>query len=52
MRDILIREAKPGEASLVSYFYFKLFESEFDFNACTEQYFLHAVSEIFDDPQG
>ncbi len=52
MADYIIREAKTGDASLVSYFYFKLFETQFDFLPNVEQYFLHAASEIFDDPEG
>ncbi len=52
MKQWEIREAKTGEASLVSCFYFRLFESQFDFLPNVEQYFLHAAAEIFDDPEG
>ena len=52
MRDLVIREAKPGEPSLVVYFYYKLFEQQFGFLPNTEQYFLHAMTELFNDPSG
>ncbi len=52
MKNWVIREAKTGEASLVSCFYFRLFESQFDFLPNVEQYFLRAASEIFDEPDG
>ncbi len=52
MSDFVIREAKTGEPSLVSYFYFKLFEKQFDFLPNVEQYFLYAAAEVFDDPDG
>ncbi len=52
MNDYTIREAETGDASLVSYFYFKLFEKQFQFLPNVEQYFLHAAAEIFDDPEG
>ena len=52
MSEYIIREAKTGDASLVSYFYFKLFETQFDFLPNVEQYFLNAAAEIFDDVKG
>ncbi len=52
MSEVTIREVKTGEASLVSCFYFRLFESQFGFLPNVEQYFLHAAAEIFDDPEG
>lgn len=52
MSDYVIREAKPGEPSLVVHFYYKLFEKQFDFLPGTEQYFLHAMEDYFHDPDG
>ncbi len=52
MSDWIIREAVTGEASLVSCFYFRLFEKQFNFLPNVEQYFLHAAAEIFDSPDG
>ena len=50
--NIVIRLYKPGEVSLVVHFYYKLFEQQFDFLPSTEQYFLHAAAELFDDCKG
>lgn len=47
--NISIREIRPGEASLAAHFYYKIFEQQFDFLPSTEQYFLHIVTEYFDD---
>ncbi len=52
MSEWMIREAKTGEASLVSCFYFRLFEKQFNFLPNVEQYFLHAAAELFDCPEG
>lgn len=49
MSDYIIRECKPGEPSLVVHFYYKLFEEQFDFLPSTEQYFLHAMIDLFGD---
>ena len=45
--DIQIRAYKPGEPSLVVNFYYRLFEKQFQFLPSTEQYFLHAMEELF-----
>lgn len=50
MSDYIIRESKPGEPSLVVHFYYKLFEKQFDFLPSTEQYFLHAMTDLFGNP--
>lgn len=47
-----IREAKPGEAGLVVNFYYHLFADQFNFRPLTEQYFLHAMEDYFNDPKG
>lgn len=47
----IIREAKPGEPSLVVNFYYKLFEKQFDFLPNTEKYFLHAAEEYLEDTE-
>lgn len=52
MADYSIRESRPGEASLVVHFYYKLFEEQFSFLPHTEQYFLHAMEDLFKDPAG
>ncbi len=49
--NYIIREAKPGEPSLVVSFYYKLFEKQFDFLPATEKYFLHAMEEFFEDTE-
>lgn len=49
MSQFILREALPGEACLAAHFYYKLFERQFDFLPCTEQYFLHAAAELYDD---
>lgn len=50
--SITIRTYKPGEPSLVVHFYYKLFEQQFDFLPNVENYFLHAMTELFDHPDG
>lgn len=52
MSELVIREAAPGEPSLVCYFYYRLFEQQFNFLPSTEQYFLHAMTDVFDEPDG
>lgn len=52
MDNYIIREYEPGEPSLVSHFYFKLFEKQYQFKPATEKYFMKSMSEIFDDPEG
>lgn len=52
MADDIIRNSKPGEASLVVHFYYKLFEEQFAFLPHTEQYFLHAMEDLFGDADG
>lgn len=52
MDDYVIREYKPGEPSLVCYFYYKLYEDQYKFKPCSEKYFLKSMCELFDDPKG
>ena len=47
--EIIIREHKSGEPSLVVNFYFKLFEEQFGFLPVVENYFLHAMTELYDN---
>lgn len=49
MSECIIREAKPGEPSLVVNFYYHLFEKQFNFFPSTEQYFFHAMSDLWND---
>lgn len=51
-QKITIREYKPGDPSRVTYFYYKLYEKQFHFNATVERYFLEGMIELFDDPEG
>ncbi len=48
---ISIRTCRPGDPSLVCYFYYKLFEQQYHFNSSVEAYFIHSMSELFDDPE-
>lgn len=52
MENITIREYKPGDPSLVCYFYYKLYEKQFQFNGSVEKYFIKGMADLFDDPQG
>ena len=45
--NIIVRCHKPGEPSLVVHFYYKLFEEQFDSLPSTEQYFLHAMTDLY-----
>lgn len=51
-QEITIREYRPGDPSRVSYFYYKLFETQCRFNGTVERYFLDGMVELFDDPKG
>lgn len=46
MSDYIVRTGRPGEASLVVHFYYKLFEEQFAFLPHTEGYFLHAMKDL------
>lgn len=50
--DIIIRTYKPGDPSLVCYFYYKLYEQQYQFNGSVEKYFIKGMAELFDSPQG
>lgn len=50
--DIMIRTYKPGDPSLVCYFYYKLYEQQYRFNGSVEKYFIKGMAELFDHPQG
>ncbi len=50
--DILLREYRPGDPSLVTYFYYKLYEKQFNFNGSVEKYFIKGMADLFDDPEG
>lgn len=50
--DISIRTYRPGDPSLVCYFYYKLYEQQYRFNGSVEKYFIKGMGELFDDPQG
>lgn len=49
--NITIRTYKPGDPSLVCYFYYKLYEQQYHFNGSVEKYFIKGMAELFDCPQ-
>lgn len=50
--EIVIREYIPGDPSKVTFFYYKLYEKQFNFNPIIERYFMEGMIELFDHPQG
>lgn len=52
VKDIVIREHKPGDPSLVCYYYYKLFEKQYAFNGSVEKYFMSGILELFDEREG
>ena len=50
--DVTIRTYRPGDPSLVCYFYYKLYEEQYQFNGSVEKYFIKGMGELFDDPEG
>lgn len=50
--ELVIREHRPGDPSRVTYFYYKLYERQFNFNGTVERYFMEGMVELFDDPEG
>lgn len=50
--DITIRTYVPGDPSQVTYFYYKLYETQYGFNGSVERYFIEGMAELFVDPQG
>lgn len=50
--DVSIRTYKPGDPSLVCYFYYKLYEQQYQFNGSVEAYFIRGMAELFDNPEG
>lgn len=52
MPNYIIRESYPGDPSLMVHFYYKLFEEQFNFLPGTEEYFLHAMTDLFGNPKG
>ncbi|MCF6418411.1 GNAT family N-acetyltransferase [Furfurilactobacillus milii] len=49
---VTVRTYRPGEPSLVVNFYYRLFSNQFHFLPNTEHYFLHAMTELYDQPKG
>jgi len=49
---ITLREYKPGDPSLVCYFYYKLYEKQYHFNGSVEKYFIEGMADLFKDPEG
>lgn len=50
--NISIRTYRPGDPSLVCYFYYKLYEQQYHFNGSVESYFIRGMAELFDHPEG
>lgn len=50
--DIVIRPYRPGDPSLVCYFYYQLYEQQYHFNGSVEKYFIKGMGELFDSPDG
>ena len=51
-KNISIRTYRPGDPSLVCYFYYKLYEQQYHFNGSVEAYFIRGMAELFDHPAG
>lgn len=49
--EISISSYKPGDPSLVCYFYYKLYEQQYQFNGTVEGYFIRGMADLFDHPQ-
>lgn len=53
MKDkLIIHEYQAGDPSRVTYFYYKLYEEQFNFKGIVERYFMAGMVELFDDPKG
>lgn len=50
-KNVIIRTWQPGDASLVCYFYYKLYEQQYGFNGSVEKYFIKGMGELFDCPK-
>lgn len=50
--EVSIRSYRPGDPSLVCYFYYKLYEQQYKFNGSVEEYFIRGMAELFDHPDG
>lgn len=50
--NITIHTYEPGDPSMVCYFYYKLYEQQYNFNGTVEGYFIRGMGELFDDPEG
>lgn len=48
--NVIIREYRPGDPSMVCYFYYKLYEKQFDFNGTVERYFIEGMADLFQFP--
>lgn len=51
-KEVTIRTYKPGDPSLVCYFYYKLYEKQYDFNGTVEKYFMEGMLDLFREPEG
>lgn len=49
-KDIHIHTYRPGDPSRVCYFYYKLYEQQYQFNGSVEKYFIKGMGELFDCP--
>lgn len=51
-KEIAIRTYKPGDPSRICYFYYKLFEKQYNFNGSVEKYFMEGMLDLFREPEG
>lgn len=47
--NVVIRKYKPGDPSMVCYFYYKLYEKQYNFNGSVERYFMEGMIDLFKD---
>ncbi|MBQ7548457.1 MAG: GNAT family N-acetyltransferase [Clostridia bacterium] len=47
--DVKIREYGQGDPSKAVYFYFRIFEKQFNFIGAVEEYFIKNMAELWDD---
>lgn len=50
-KNVHIRTYQPGDPSRVCYFYYKLYEQQYQFNGSVEKYFIKGMGELFDCPR-
>lgn len=51
-KDIIIRKYKSGDPSMVCYFQYNLYKSQYGFNGLYEKEMLSGMAELYDDTEG